>query len=408
MDIDEPEIKSKKPEKHATDLNGTRRAKDLQAVQDTDERVLGKAGGCQSDVQNTVNLLSIINRILDLTVPMTVQEAVVASREIRTGILDTIRLKNVKAVLIGRLPGNMMVANWNWPRSEGVLIKIEVEMGGRLITAIVDTGSQLDVVCADVAALKIQKPVDMSCVTSMNDANGGRGQLQGYISDVDFTCGRVGTHTDLWVSQQAPFELLLGRPWQRGNLVTIDEREEGTYLVFKDRDTRRPRYELLAIPHEASGESFVCTRAAQSLAYTAGTEDSESMHYKVFAREGESNRVQANESGKTIQGISPTSGSKKKKSRVNNARREEFWVNFAYLGIWIATLAFAIQLIRYKVAHLLVGNESDLRYIEAAEPTTCFNNPSTDTKLKTHLLETFTDMTSRSAPVLPAPPRYTP
>jgi hypothetical protein len=68
----------------------------------------------------------------------------------------------------------------------------------------------------------------------MNDANGGKGQLQGYIHDVDFTCGGVLTRTDLWVSQQAPFELLLGRPWQRGNLVTIDEREEGTYLVFKD------------------------------------------------------------------------------------------------------------------------------------------------------------------------------
>jgi hypothetical protein len=115
-------------------------------VQDNNEGILGKPVGRQSDVQNTVNLSSIINRILDLTVPMTVREAVVASREIRTGIMDTIRLKNVKAVLIGRLPGNTLVANWNWPRSEGVLIKIEVETGGRIITAIVDTGSQLDVV----------------------------------------------------------------------------------------------------------------------------------------------------------------------------------------------------------------------------------------------------------------------
>ncbi|KAJ7132023.1 hypothetical protein C8R44DRAFT_582485, partial [Mycena epipterygia] len=68
----------------------------------------------------------------------------------------------------------------------------------------------------------------------MNDANGGRGQLQGWIKDVEFNCGGALTTTDLWVSQQAPFKLLLGRPWQRGNLVSIDEREEGTYLVFKD------------------------------------------------------------------------------------------------------------------------------------------------------------------------------
>ncbi|KAF8212174.1 hypothetical protein K438DRAFT_1957943 [Mycena galopus ATCC 62051] len=61
--------------------------------------------------------------------------------------------------------------------------------------------------------------------------------------------------TDLWVSQTAPFSLLLGRPWQRGNLVSIDEREEGTYLIFKDRETKLPRFELLAVPHESPDAS---------------------------------------------------------------------------------------------------------------------------------------------------------
>ncbi|KAJ6464665.1 hypothetical protein C8R47DRAFT_1224734 [Mycena vitilis] len=225
----------------------------------------------QSEIQSTVHIPTIIERILDLTVPMTVREIFVASKDIRTGIMDTIRLKNVKAVLLGRSQDNPLVAHWNWPRSEGVLIKIEVETSGRTITAIIDTGSQLDVVRADVAALKIQRPVDMTRVTNMNDANGGRGQLRGYVHDVEFSCGGVPTVTDLWVSQQAPFELLLGRPWQRGNLVSIDEREEGTYLVFKDAVTRQPRYELLAIPYERvvetarNGPEFSGT---QGLAYT--------------------------------------------------------------------------------------------------------------------------------------------
>ncbi|KAF8189927.1 hypothetical protein K438DRAFT_1971425 [Mycena galopus ATCC 62051] len=61
--------------------------------------------------------------------------------------------------------------------------------------------------------------------------------------------------TDLWVSQTAPFSLLLERPWQRGNLVSIDEREEGTYLIFKDRETKLPRFELLAVPHESPDAS---------------------------------------------------------------------------------------------------------------------------------------------------------
>ncbi|KAJ6503467.1 hypothetical protein C8R47DRAFT_1210714 [Mycena vitilis] len=181
---------------------------------------------------------------------MSVRELFVSSKEIRSGILEAIRLKNVKAVLLGKGHEHHAAAHWKWPRTEGILIKIDVEVNGRTITAIVDTGSQLDVVRADIAALKVNKPVDMNRTMNMNDANGGQGQLQGYIQDVEFNCGGVITSTDLWMSQQAPFELLLGRPWQRGNMVSIDERDEGTYLVFKDRHTRQPRYELLAIPYE--------------------------------------------------------------------------------------------------------------------------------------------------------------
>ncbi|KAJ6499509.1 hypothetical protein C8R47DRAFT_1258610 [Mycena vitilis] len=272
MEIDSPEVKQDKLDRKSKSSSQNRqskaptdatRAKDLQ-----EETQDSKAGGRRSEIQNSVHIPAIIDRILDLTIPMTVREAFVASKDIRTGILDTIRLKNVKAVLLGKGSDNPIVASWNWPRSEGVLIKIDVTTGGRTISAIVDTGSQLDVVRTDIAALKIQRPIDMSRIMSMNDANGGKGQLQGFIGDVEFNCGGVLTFTDLWMSQQAPFELLLGRPWQRGNLVSIDERDEGTYLVFKDRETRKPRYELLAIPYQQCGESI-----AQTSTYTEDKEE---------------------------------------------------------------------------------------------------------------------------------------
>jgi hypothetical protein len=196
----------------------------------------------------------------------------------------------------------------------------------------------------------------------MNDANGGRGQLQGYISDVEFTCGGVGTRTDLWVSQQAPFELLLGRPWQQGNLVTIDEREEGTYLVFKDRETRRPRYELLAISHESSGKSFAYAQAAQSLVYTTGTEVLESIYQQASASKDESNRILKNESEETIQDRLLTLGNRKTKNRENKERHDNLWAKFVYFGIWVATLALGTQLISYYVAYLAVKGESRDEY----------------------------------------------
>ncbi|TFK16854.1 hypothetical protein FA15DRAFT_606258, partial [Coprinopsis marcescibilis] len=105
---------------------------------------------------------------------------------------------------------------------------------GNSITAIIDTGSQLNVVSDQVANNVLQLPIDLTKSVYMNDANGGASRLKGLIENVKFTCGGVITYTDLYVGEKVPFDLLLGRPWQRGNYVSIDEQEEGTYLVFKD------------------------------------------------------------------------------------------------------------------------------------------------------------------------------
>ncbi|KAF8158928.1 hypothetical protein K438DRAFT_1986103 [Mycena galopus ATCC 62051] len=200
-----------------------------EAKEEEDEIV--KLPGRQSELSKTVDQRSILSRVLDTPVTMTFREILASSKDIRTHLQDLIKVKNVRAVLLGNSRDHPLIANFGWPRSDGILIKIDMKTGGRTVCAIIDTGSQLNVVRADVAHRKIRQPIDMSQVANMNDANGGQGQLQGWIQDT------------------APFSLLLGRPWQRGNLVSIDERDEGTYLIFKDRETRMPRYELLAVPH---------------------------------------------------------------------------------------------------------------------------------------------------------------
>ncbi|KAK6992719.1 hypothetical protein R3P38DRAFT_2412574, partial [Favolaschia claudopus] len=182
-----------------------------------------KSAGRQSELAGTVDPKQVMERILDTEIKMSLREIMVTAKELRTEFQDLIKVKNVKAVLLGGTRGGFAVDNIGWPRSDGILIQIDLKTAeGRDINAIIDTGSQLDVVRQDVAATIIRKPVDMSQVTNMNDANGGKGQLQGWIKDVEFTCGDAATVTDLWVAQRAPFTLLLGRPWQRGNLVSID------------------------------------------------------------------------------------------------------------------------------------------------------------------------------------------
>ena len=119
----------------------------------------------------------------------------------------------------------------------------------------------------------------------MNDANGGAGSLKGHISDVLLKCGSVETFANLYVGDGVPFDLLIGRPWQRDNLVSIDEHTGGTYLVFKDPQNIEITYELLVEDHAPwpdyrfdaykppKIEEFNVGMATMSLAEMIGPED---------------------------------------------------------------------------------------------------------------------------------------
>ncbi|KAJ8092132.1 hypothetical protein PM082_023956 [Marasmius tenuissimus] len=129
-----------------------------------------------------------------------------------------------------------------------------MEFRGTPITAILDSGSQVNVISSKVYEDVIQLPVDVSRQTTMNDANGSEGTLRGAISGLKLQCGQVETVGFFYVGERVPFFMLLGRPWMRENRISIDERKNGTYLVFKDRQTWKPRFEMLvsAIPGESS------------------------------------------------------------------------------------------------------------------------------------------------------------
>jgi hypothetical protein len=58
------------------------------------------------------------------------------------------------------------------------------------------------------------------------------------------------------VASHVPFDLLLGRPWQRGNYVSIEERPEGTYVIFKDPKDPMSYHELLGVPETQPHNSY--------------------------------------------------------------------------------------------------------------------------------------------------------
>ncbi|KIK32305.1 hypothetical protein CY34DRAFT_31594, partial [Suillus luteus UH-Slu-Lm8-n1] len=75
-------------------------------------------------------------------------------------------------------------------------------------------------------------PIKRHETLMLHDANGGRGRLKGLVSQVPINIGAVLTTAEIYVGKEVPFDILLGRPWQIHNLVSIHERPTGTWLEF--------------------------------------------------------------------------------------------------------------------------------------------------------------------------------
>jgi len=196
----------------------------------------------KSAVSAHINPFKILDQVLSTKVELAVGEVIGVSRELSMLLADSIKVKNQTFTPVG-------LATSFRTKTRGLLIKLAMECDGNSIQAIVDTGSQLNIVSEGACNAKIRRPIDRKTSVSMNDANGGEGNLHGIVENVPLNCGGVMTQANLYVGSHVPFDLLLGRPWQRGNFVSIDERRDGTYLLFKDpQNLEEARYEVLVTP----------------------------------------------------------------------------------------------------------------------------------------------------------------
>jgi hypothetical protein len=99
------------------------------------------------------------------------------------------------------------------------LIKLTLYCRGKPITAIIDTGSQVNLSSKGVAENQICLPIDVTEGITIGDVNGHSKFVTGKISNVVLQCGNVVTvATDVFIAPTLPCDLLLGRPWQTQNL----------------------------------------------------------------------------------------------------------------------------------------------------------------------------------------------
>jgi len=66
---------------------------------------------------------------------------------------------------------------------------------------------------------------------TIQTANGGKEEIQGYIEYLELEVGRTKTYAYAFVVWSAPYQLLLRRPWQKGVKLGKIERENSSIEV---------------------------------------------------------------------------------------------------------------------------------------------------------------------------------
>jgi len=239
-----------------------------------------RTGPRQSEISSQVDPRAVCQEILDTKVELPLRKLLGSSKELSVTMQEIIKYKNAtkftnsSTTLVAPKETNPQASVLNsvremTPKSDEVLIRLTLYCEDRPIQAVIDTGSQLNVINENLALEAIRMPIDLSKGIYMNDANGGAGYLKGLIENVVLTCGANRTRSNLHVGENVPFDLLLGRPWQRGNFVSIDERLKGTYLVFKHPKTCKVLSEIFVTPDSMAPRTFPPLRQVVNFATSA-------------------------------------------------------------------------------------------------------------------------------------------
>ena len=128
------------------------------------------------------------------------------------------------------------------------LLRLPISIHGKMFEAMVDTGSDINVMKYSIWHDWAKVPMDVTASMHLTDNNGGISQLHGLVPEMTFQIGIVDCKTSFWISDNCPPEILLGHPWQIKNKVTIVKKDNGMYLVLMDQKYD-PKFSILLRPN---------------------------------------------------------------------------------------------------------------------------------------------------------------
>jgi hypothetical protein len=225
------------------------REKPAQATHNTASQVLVKPKRT-NELTASSDKDKILNQVLSTPVTLEVRDVLGVSKELRQMLSSRMKDQNPTSteearvhLLSSKEYGSDSEAEyWNkygrLSRTKQVgyvpLMEVTVKWQDKFVRAIIDTGSEMNIVSNDIVdEVRPLIPRQVGLDVKMVGANNTPTTLDTHYRNVPLYIGEVETFADLFVMNKSPFQLLLGRPWQVNNLVSIEEHHHGTTLIIR-------------------------------------------------------------------------------------------------------------------------------------------------------------------------------
>ncbi|KIJ38551.1 hypothetical protein M422DRAFT_258658 [Sphaerobolus stellatus SS14] len=199
----------------------------------------------QSKIEDTKAAQAIFDKMLDTSITITQRELLTVSSDLRKHFVDGCKINRIPVYSANIVPmESEQTATTLLTQSTTLhtasIRELDVKIQGKHAEiGIYDPGAEL-VCISDVAARELGLPFSTNMQLSMTDANGGSKATFGIIENLELVIGGMSIYVHAWIIKDAPYRLLLGRPFQLA--ARADTKDIGDMLVMQD--LLRPAYRL--------------------------------------------------------------------------------------------------------------------------------------------------------------------
>jgi hypothetical protein len=128
---------------------------------------------------------------------------------------------------------------------------------------LLDEGSKIVVIREDIWK-KTKAPINQGARMRMQTANGGSQEMEGCMEMLEIEVDGIRTWAHAYVVPDAPYRLLLGRPWQRLVRLSKDEDTDGIYVSLRDPTNPTNTRRVSTTPRLSPHPSLALTAAVLS------------------------------------------------------------------------------------------------------------------------------------------------